>query len=49
MTKVVPLGFEPKSQEPESQMIDHYTTGLPRSSHRRMMGWVGIEPTIHAL
>jgi hypothetical protein len=31
MTKkkgVAPNGFEPMSREPESRMIDHYTTGL---------------------
>ena len=25
---VAPPGFEPGSQDPESQMMDHYTTGL---------------------
>jgi hypothetical protein len=25
---VAPFGFEPKSRDPESPMIDHYTTGL---------------------
>ena len=25
---VVPLGFEPRSEEPESSMMDRYTKGL---------------------
>ena len=25
---IAPFGFEPKSRDPESPMIDHYTTGL---------------------
>ena len=25
---VAPPGFEPGAQDPESQMMDHYTTGL---------------------
>jgi hypothetical protein len=26
--KIAPNGFEPMSREPESRMIDRYTTGL---------------------
>ena len=29
---VAPPGFEPGSQDPESQMMDHYTTGLLKFS-----------------
>ena len=29
---VAPPGFEPGSQDPESQMMDHYTTGLHYNS-----------------
>ena len=36
---VAPPGFEPGSQDPESQMMDHYTTGLidiqPNSVHKK--------------
>ena len=38
---VAPPGFEPGSQDPESQMMDHYTTGLtriqPNSVHKKTM------------
>ena len=32
---VVPGGFEPPSQAPKACMLDHYTTGLHRSSFRQ--------------
>jgi hypothetical protein len=33
MWRVARYGFEPKSGDPESPMIDHYTTGLRLSEY----------------
>ena len=40
---VVPLGFEPRSEEPESSMMDRYTKGLWSCESRRLLQFSGLK------
>ncbi len=48
--KIAPFGFEPKSKDPESPMIDRYTTGLfrrPKYSINRYNVFAHVQHILH--
>ena len=44
---VVPPGFEPRSEEPESSMMDRYTKGLWSCESRRLLQFNGLRRDLH--